>query len=156
MSATVPPISSCCSRHLRAGGMSMSPIAAPPPTTRRSSGTCRTDIFHMPARSFWFRTISVPIPWHRYTRPSPAEARRLAERFEWHYTPKHGSWIDMAESELGVLSSQCLDRRVPDKEVLIEEVAAWQAHRNEHNTKASWQFTNEQARIKLRHLYPSR
>jgi hypothetical protein len=61
----------------------------------------------------------------------------------------------MAESELGVLSSQCLDRRVPDKEVLIEEVAAWQAHRNEHNTKASWQFTNEQARIKLTHLYPS-
>jgi hypothetical protein len=90
-----------------------------------------------------------------YATFAPAEARRLAERFEWHYTPKHGSWLDMAESELGVLSSQCLDRRVPDKESLIEEVAAWQAHRNKHNTKASWQFTNEQARIKLRHLYPS-
>ena len=90
-----------------------------------------------------------------YAAFAPVEARRLAERFEWHYTPKHGSWLDMAESELGVLSSQCLDRRVPDKETLIEEVAAWQAHRNKHNTKANWQFTNEQARIKLRHLYPS-
>ena len=55
-----------------------------------------------------------------------AEARRLVERFEWHYTPKHGSWLDMAESELGVLSSQCLDRRIPDKQTLIEEVAAWE------------------------------
>ena len=54
-----------------------------------------------------------------------AEARRLVERFEWHYTPKHGSWLDLAESELGVLSSQCLDRRIPDKEILVEEIAAW-------------------------------
>ena len=90
-----------------------------------------------------------------YAAFAPAEARRLAERFEWHYTPKHGSWLDMAESELGVLVSQCLDRRVPDKETLINEVAAWRDHRNKHNTKANWQFTNEQARIKLRHLYPS-
>ena len=71
-----------------------------------------------------------------YAAFAPAEARRLAERFEWHYTPKHGSWLDMAESELGVLSSQCLDRRLPDKETLIGEVAAWQTHRNKHNTKA--------------------
>ena len=54
-----------------------------------------------------------------------AEARRLVERFEWHYTPKHGSWLDLAESELGVLSSQCLDRRIPDKRTLVEEIAAW-------------------------------
>jgi hypothetical protein len=60
---------------------------------------------------------------------SPAEARRLVERFEWHYTPKHGSWLDMAESELGVLSTQCLDRRIPNKPKLIEEVAAWQESR---------------------------
>jgi hypothetical protein len=90
-----------------------------------------------------------------YAAFAPAEARRLAERFEWHYTPKHGSWLDMAESELGVLSSQCLDRRLPDKETLIGEVAAWQTRRNKHNTKASWQFTNDDARIKLKHLYPS-
>lgn len=90
-----------------------------------------------------------------YAAFAPAEARRLAERFEWHYTPKHGSWLDMAESELGVLSSQCLDRRIPDKQTLIGEVAAWQKRRNKHNTNASWQFTNDDARIKLKHLYPS-
>ena len=84
-----------------------------------------------------------------------AEARRLAERFEWHYTPKHGSWLDMAESELGVLSSQCLDRRIEDKGSLVEEVAAWREYRNKHHAKANWQFTNEHARIKLRRLYPS-
>jgi hypothetical protein len=83
-----------------------------------------------------------------------AEARRLVERFEWHYTPKHGSWLNMAESELGVLSSQCLDRRIPDKQTLIDEVAAWEADRNKHHTKADWQFTTADARVKLKRLYP--
>jgi len=85
----------------------------------------------------------------------PAEARRIAERFEVHYTPKHGSWLNMAESELGVLASQCLDRRIPDKDNLLREVNAWQAHRNNHHAKARWQFTTADARIKLSHLYPS-
>ena len=84
-----------------------------------------------------------------------AEARRLVERFQWHYTPKHGSWLDMAESELGVVSSQCLDRRIPDKQTLIEEVAAWEYDRNKNHTKADWQFTTADARIKLKRLYPS-
>ena len=84
-----------------------------------------------------------------------AEARRLVERFEWHYTPKHGSWLDLAESELGVLSSQCLDRRIPGKQTLIEEIAAWEEARNANNTKANWHFTTPNARIKLKHLYPS-
>ncbi len=84
-----------------------------------------------------------------------AEARRLVERFEWHYTPKHGSWLNMAEAELGVLSSQCLDRRIPDKQALINEIAAWQADRNRNHTKADWQFATDDARIKLKHLYPS-
>jgi len=83
-----------------------------------------------------------------------AEARRLVERFEWHYTPKHGSWLDMAESELGVLSSQCLGRRIPDKQSLIVEVAAWEKDRNKPHTKADWQFTTADARIKLKRLYP--
>jgi hypothetical protein len=82
------------------------------------------------------------------------EARRLAERFEFHSTPKHGSWLDMAESELSVLSSQCLNRRIPDKETLITEIAAWERDRNTHHTKANWQFTTEDARVKLKHLYP--
>src|SRR5262244_4591626 len=84
-----------------------------------------------------------------------AEARRLVERFEWHYTPKHGSWLDLAESELAVLTSQCLDRRIPDKQTLIDEVAAWEQERNANHTKANWHFTTPKARVKLRHLYPS-
>lgn len=84
-----------------------------------------------------------------------AEARRLVERFEWHYTPKHGSWLDMAESELGVLTSQCLDRRIPDKQTLIDEVAAWERDRNKRHTKADWRFTTADARVKLKRLYPS-
>ena len=84
----------------------------------------------------------------------PAEARRLAERFEWHYTPKHGSWLNMAESELGVLASQCLDRRIADKPILAHEVNAWQNHRNKHHAKANWQFKTADARVKLRRLYP--
>jgi hypothetical protein len=84
-----------------------------------------------------------------------AEARRLVERFEWHYTPKHGSWLDMAETELSVLSSQCLDRRLPNKQILIDEVAAWEADRNKNNAKADWQFTAADARIKLKRLYPT-
>ena len=84
-----------------------------------------------------------------------AEARRLVERFEWNYTPKHGSWLDLAESELGVLTSQCLDRRIPDKATLIEEIAAWEHDRNANHTKADWQFTTKNARIKLKHLYPA-
>jgi hypothetical protein len=85
----------------------------------------------------------------------PAEARRLVERFEWHYTPKHGSWLDMAESELGVLSSQCLDRRIPDQQVLKQEVEAWVADRNSKHAKANWQFTTADARVKLKRLYPA-
>ena len=84
-----------------------------------------------------------------------AEARRLVERFEWRYTPKHGSWLNLAESELRVLSSQCLNRRIPDKQILVEEVAAWEQHRNANHAKANWHFTTPDARIKLKHLYPS-
>jgi DDE superfamily endonuclease len=99
--------------------------------------------------------LSTHKPASLYEAFPPEEARRLVERFEWHYTPKHGSWLDMAESELAVLSSQCLDRRIPDKPKLIEEAAAWQAARNKYNAAADWQFTTHDARIKLKHLYPT-
>ena len=82
-------------------------------------------------------------------------SKALVQRFEWHYTPKHGSWLNLAESELGVLTKQCLDRRIPDKQTLIDEIAAWQHDRNTSRTKADWQFTTRNARIELRHLYPS-
>src|SRR5580693_4015307 len=94
-------------------------------------------------------------PASLYEAFPPAEARRLVERFEWHYTPKHGSWLNMAESELGVLASQCLNRRIPDKQALIEEIAAWQQDRNANHTKANWHFSTSNARIKLKHLYPA-
>ena len=83
------------------------------------------------------------------------EARRLVERFEWHYTPKHGSWLNMAESELSVLSGQCLDRRIPDKLTLAEQVAAWEDSRNKKQVKTDWHFTTADARVKLKRLYPA-
>ena len=99
--------------------------------------------------------LSTHTPASLYAAFPAPEARRLAKRFEWHYTPKHGSWLDMAESELGVLSSQCLSRRIPDKPALEKEVAAWEDHRNKHHAKADWQFTTDNARVKLKRLYPS-
>src|SRR5271166_3079597 len=83
-----------------------------------------------------------------------AEARRLVERFEWHHTPKHGSWLNLAESELGVLASQCLDRRIPDKQTITDEVAAWVRDRNKTHAVAEWHFSTNDARIKLKSLYP--
>jgi len=99
--------------------------------------------------------LSTHKPASLYEAFPPAEARRLVERFEWHYTPKHGSWLDMAECELSVLSRQCLDRRIPDKPTLTEQVAAWQQSRNKRHAKADWHFTNADARIKLKRLYPA-
>lgn len=84
----------------------------------------------------------------------PQEARRLSQLFEIHHTPKHGSWLDIAECELSVLTRQCLDRRIPDIETLQREVAAWEKHRNEHYSTVDWQFTTADARTKLKHLYP--
>ena len=99
--------------------------------------------------------LNTHVPGSLYEAFEPAEARRLVERFEWHYTPKHGSWLNLAESELAVLSSQCLDRRIPDAQVLTREVDAWQKRRNTHNAKADWHFTTADARIKLKSLYPA-
>jgi hypothetical protein len=85
----------------------------------------------------------------------PVEARRILDRLDLHYTPKHGSWLNMAETELSVLDRQCLDRRIPDKARLAHEVAAWQARRNRAETTMHWRFTTADARIKLTHLYPT-
>lgn len=85
----------------------------------------------------------------------PEQARRIAERLEIHHTPKHGSWLNMAEIELSVLSRQCLDRRIESAEDLRREVAAWEEERNERMVEVRWQFTTADARIKLRRLYPT-
>lgn len=89
-----------------------------------------------------------------YEAFEPAEAKRILDKLEIHYTPKHGSWLNMAEIELSHLSRQCLDRRIPDKETLVREVAAWNEQRNEENSVIDWQFTTADARIKLKKLYP--
>ena len=85
----------------------------------------------------------------------PAEARRLAAKLRIHYTPKHGSWLNMAEIELSVLERQCLDRRIGDRETLRSETAAWAGERNQRAARMEWQFTTADARVKLKHLYPS-
>jgi transposase len=85
----------------------------------------------------------------------PAEARRILDRLEFHYTPKHGSWLNVAEIEFSVLSRQCLDRRIPDETTLKQEISAWETRRNDSNVKVDWQFTTDDARIKLKKLYPS-
>jgi hypothetical protein len=90
-----------------------------------------------------------------YEAFDPEKARRLSEKLEIHYTPKHGSWLNMAEIELSVLSRQCLQRRVPDFETLEAEAHAWQERRDSAGVKIDWRFRTEDARIKLRRLYPS-
>jgi hypothetical protein len=90
-----------------------------------------------------------------YEAFEPRRARRIAERLEWHYTPKHGSWLNLAEIELAALGKQCLGRRISSAEELAREVTAWEQERNERQVGANWQFTTTKARIKLRRLYPS-
>jgi hypothetical protein len=90
-----------------------------------------------------------------YEAYTPAEALRLARRFEWHFTPEHGSWLNIAECELSVMARQCLNRRIADKVTLRIELAAWQHQRNTMTAKVNWQFTAPDSRIKLRRLYPT-
>ncbi len=93
-------------------------------------------------------------PASLYEAFPPAEARRLTDKLAIHYTPKHGSWLNMAEIELHALAGQCLDRRLPDQATLTAEVAAWEASRNAADSAIDWRFTTADARIKLKHLYP--
>jgi hypothetical protein len=90
-----------------------------------------------------------------YEAFAPAEARRLRERLELHDTPTHGSWLNMAETELSVLATPCLDRRIPHSTTLTQEVAAWERQRNAAQCRVNWRFTTPDARIKLKRLYPS-
>lgn len=99
--------------------------------------------------------LNTHTPSALYEAFSPQEARRLVERLEIHYTPKHGSWLDMAEIELSVLARQCLDRRIGSLDSLRQQVAAWEETRNQRKSAVDWRFTTADARIKLKHLYPS-
>lgn len=94
-------------------------------------------------------------PASLYEAFAPKEARRLLNKLEFIYTPKHGSWLNMAEIELSVLAKQCLDRRIPDQKSLADETAAWERERNQQASTVNWRFTTDDARIKLSKLYPS-
>ena len=85
----------------------------------------------------------------------PDEAKHILDRLEFHFTPKHGSWLNMAEIELSALSRQCLDGYIPDPLTLVQETEAWEMERNDHGATVDWRFTTEDARIKLKKLYPS-
>jgi len=99
--------------------------------------------------------LNTHTPASLYDTFAPARAKRLLDRLEFHYTPKHGSWLDMAEIELSVLGRQCLSQRIPDQATLEREVAAWEKARNAAQATIDWRFTTADARIKLKHLYPS-
>lgn len=90
-----------------------------------------------------------------YKAFSPEEAHRIANRLEWHYTPKHGSWLDMAEIEIGIMSRQALEKPLPDRESFKQQVSTWTQRRNAASSKVNWQFTTQDARIKLKRLYPT-
>ena len=98
--------------------------------------------------------LNTHTPAGLYANFAPAEAQRIAQRIEWHFTPEHGSWLNMAECELSVLARQCLDRRIKDIATLTHEAACWETQRNAMQVKIHWQFTAADARIKLRRLYP--
>jgi hypothetical protein len=99
--------------------------------------------------------LNTHTPAALYSTFPPDEARRITRKLEFHYTPKHGSWLNMAECELAVLAGQCLDRRISTIDTLREEIAAWEGPRNQRQTKIDWQFGTEVARVKLKRLYPS-
>jgi len=99
--------------------------------------------------------LNTHTPASLYKAFPPEEARRLTERFEWHYTPKHGSWLDMAEIEIGIMCRQALAKPLPDQSSFRNQVRAWTAHRNALASKVNWQFTARDARIKLAKLYPA-
>ena len=98
--------------------------------------------------------LNTHVPASLYAAFPPAEARRVLAKLEIHYTPKHGSWLNMAETELSILSRQCLRRRIPEAPALVAEVAAWETARNTAKSQVRWQFTTADARIKLQRLYP--
>ena len=98
--------------------------------------------------------LNTHVPGSLYAAFPPAEARRLLTKLEIHYTPKHGSWLNMAETELSIVSRQCLRRRIPEAATLITEIAAWETARNRTKSRVHWQFTTADARIKLQRLYP--
>ncbi len=129
--------------------------SAPRSTGPTPCGRWSTTTFPPPSGSCWCWTTSTPTrPAALYRAFPPAEAKRIWDKLELHYTPKHGSWLNIAELELSALARQCLRRRIPDDATLTAEVAAWAARRNAAGVRVRWTFTSADARAKLTHLYP--
>lgn len=127
--------------------------------TTQDFAWCMRDLVdvHFPAATvirLLLDNLNTHTPWALYEVFPPAEAKRIVDRLEFHYTPKHGSWLNVAEIELSVLQNQCLDRRIADQLTLQQEVCAWQHARNTSGAKVNWRFTTADARIKLKRLYP--
>jgi len=128
--------------------------------TRRDDAACVRELVdvHYP-RAKQIRLVQDNLNTHDgaslYEAFSPAEARRILHKLEFHYTPKHGSWLNMAETEINIMNSQCLDRRLDSQSRLADEVAAWESERNARKARIHWTFTLATARRKLRKLYPS-
>ena len=99
--------------------------------------------------------LNTHTPAALYEAFEPAEAKRILDRLEFHYTPKHGSWLNMVEIELSILSEQCLDARIPDEQTLRREIAAWETARNKRRATVNWRFSTADARVKLERLYPN-
>jgi hypothetical protein len=100
--------------------------------------------------------VNIHTPAALYETFEAKEARRILKKLEFHYTPKHGSWLNQVEIELSVLSRQCLERRIPDQGILKQEIAAWEESRNQARATVAWRFTTTDARVKLQRLYPSK
>ena len=147
---------SWCASRCAAGGTS--PVASgAPASTGRTPVKDLVDVHYPDAERIVLvqDNLNTHTPASLYEAFPAAEAKRLADRLELHYTPRHGSWLNMAEIELAVLAGQCLDRRLADQATLEREVLAWQAARNRAGRGVNWRFTTEDARIKLKHLYPT-
>ena len=156
IAATAPSISSSPSIRIGAGATSRSPTAAPPWTTPTACVNSSTSIIPTPPASVSCRTICRSItPGALYQAFAPAEARRILRRLEFHYTPKHASWLNMVECEISVLQRQCLGRRIDDPKRLRNEIAAWQRRRNKARARIKWMFTTDKARAKLGRAYPA-
>ena len=153
--ATARLRSSWCANRWRAAATSSYARSANAPTLPPSSKRSVTNSIQAQKRSCWsWPNFNIHGVASLYAAFPPAEARRLAGRLEIHHTPKHGSWLNMAEIELSVLARQCLAERRDNQDHLNKEVAAWEHARNHAATRIHWRFTTADARLKLQHLYP--
>ena len=153
-SATAPSISSSSSTSIAPGARSRSPSDVPPPTSPMHARAQRRPFPRSRKDRVVMDNLSTHSPASLYNALPAPEARRILRRLEFHFTPKHASWLNMVEIEIGVLRGQCLDRRISSRDILEAEIAAWERQRNDSAARIKWMFTTEKARHKLSRAYP--